>query len=179
MCSIDTDFSNTSFDATNQDERLSRNSRRIGMISHILYVVNLLFMGSYNFSTLFVRHSGLDAHLRFLTDPQIFAKIVDVKIIDISGDSMRLIGFLLLNISSMSRNFEENARKWIDSNAFNVMIDLSKRFADLADLVEDAYTTIANIATDKQIESLDDIERCIYPVIKRVNLAGDEFKDGK
>lgn len=173
-CAPKTDFSNTEIDIKNQtNQALSRDSRRIAMISFILHSVNLSSLRSYQFNTLFTRYTGLDAHLRFLRDENLLAKIIDVDLIDMDGYSMSLVASVVLNLASMSRNFEENSQKWIDSNALKIILDISHRKPNVA---VDAYLAAANIATDKQIEALPDIQKCILPLVEMISQAGKDFQ---
>lgn len=176
-CVLETDFSNSHIDIENQDnESLSRDLRRIGMISFIFEIVNLSCLRSYQFNTLFTRHSGLEAHLAFLKDKEIFKKILDVSLLDMNQNTMGLIESIILNLASMSRNFEENSLKWTDSNAIRILLDIRQQKPTCAN---DVFIVIANIATDKQIEALDDIQQCIMPFVEMADKAAQDFRSQK
>lgn len=173
---LELDFTNFYIDNYNQNvEPLSTNDQRISLISFILYAANLLMLRSHHFNTLFARHLGLRAHLKFLQSEEILTRILDVSITDMSSTSS-LVDNVLLNIVSMSKNFEENPQLWVDLKASELLLNLS-RFKP--DTQFDAYLTIANIATDQQIEKLTEIHNCISILTEKISQCADDFKNDR
>lgn len=173
---LDLDFTNFTIDIEHQEnDSQTENDRLISLISFIMYIINITMIRSFQFSTLVARHSGIDAHLKFLKDDQVLEKILNVDLL-FMDKSFNLVCMIVLNLCSMSKYFEENAQKWIDSNTLDILLKVS-RIKPETEL--DAYLTISNIATDKQIETLTEIHKSTTMLCKMVLDCGDMFKSEK
>lgn len=139
----------------------------------MLYIVNISLLKSAQFSILFARHIGIDAHLKFLSN-EILEKISNVSVLDFSNEYTDLIDFVVLNLSSMSKNFEDNSSRWVDSNCLDIMLNVA-RFKPSTQL--DAYLTIANIATDKEIDRLTEIHKCTQILVEMIDKCAADFNN--
>lgn len=180
------DFNQAHIEIKKQEAKmLTRNDRLASLTSYAFYIVNMCLQKSFNFNALFARHSGLEAHLRFLrAADHTLARIADAEIIDMTDQSVGLIDYVMMNLSAMSKNFRENPHRWIDSNALDTILKIARsRRSDSNgdDVLVDAYVAIANIATDAQIEQFlyDDINVCIDLFTNMISRAADDFKIGK
>ena len=156
---------------------LSSDDRRISLISFVLYIINAYLQKSFRFNTLFARHSGIEAHLRFLRNDAILERISNVEIIDMADQSIGLVDYVLTNLSLMSKNFKQNPHRWKDANALETILKVLETRSD--DISVDAYVAIANIVTDAQIETLPAIHDCIDVFINMAAKAAQDFSIGK
>lgn len=169
-CVHELDFS--IFDPKKPLESLSADERRINMLSMVLRTLNKCIHISIEFKTSFVRYNGIEAHLRFLRNDEVLNKILDANIYDIRGECASLVNIIVLNLSSLTLTFEDNAQLWNDSDALDVLIKVS-RVKSTCQL--DAYIGITNIATDKQIETLPEILQCITSLSDLILRSADDF----
>ena len=174
---LDLDFTNFTIDIENQEnDSQTENDRRISLISFIMFIINVIMTISFQFSTLVARHSGIDAHLKLLKDNRVVEKILNVELLLMSSLSINLVDYASLNLCSMSRYFEENAKKWIDSNTIDILLNVA-RIKPQSELYP--YIAISNISTDKQIETLTEIHKCTIMLCKILLECGDMFRSDK
>ena len=170
---LDLDFT---ISTDKENDSPTENERLISLISLIIFIINMTMVRSFQFSTLLARHSGIEAHMKFLTDDRVLEKILNDNLLFMSNLSRNLVCYVVLNLFSMSKYFEENAQKWIDLNTLDVLLKVA-RLKPECEL--DAYLAISNIATDKQIETLTEIHKCTSMLCKMVLDCGEMFKSNK
>jgi hypothetical protein len=159
-----------------QFREMTQNDRRISLIVFILYTVNLSLSQSVKFNISFTSRNGLKAILEFIKDDQTLQKLLNIKITDFSLTQLYLINYIVLDIHSMSRYYEENAQKWVEFDVLNKLLKVGKLKPDSQ---LDAYVAISNIATDKQIETLTEIHNVIFALSEILNNCARDFEYNK
>lgn len=170
------DFSDFKVDVNDQFREMTQNDRRISLIVFILYTVNLSLSQSVKFNISFTSKNGLKAILEFIKDDQTLQKLLNIKITDFSLTQLYLINYIVLDIHSMSRYYEENAQKWVEFDVLNKLLKVGKLKPDSQ---LDAYVAISNIATDKQIETLTEIHNVIFALSEILNNCARDFEYNK
>lgn len=84
----------------------------------------------------------------------------------INGYDEDFIGVLAFNINWLSKIAESYKEKWHSLNAINVFIKASRKFPNISLYL---YMATANIAYDKEIEDLTDIQRVIDVFVELTN----------
>lgn len=149
------DFNDIYIELNDQKKVLPRNHLIMSLLTYLLYTVNLSLSASVVFNLNFTASNGLKACLRFLNpNDGILEKTLDATLKDFSLTNLNIVKYVLLDINAMSRNYEENATKWNELDALNILLNVAKMKSDAQ---FDAYVAISNIANDKQIESLNEV----------------------
>lgn len=168
-----------------QIQLISPNDQRVSLISFIIQIVNHLAIESITFNVDFARHNGLKAHLAFLDDNDILNKIYDVKLkwhIEKNDDDLsnateaNLVDHLVTNLGVLSKSYEQNVQLWSTENALGILIKIVK--ANLTSELP-AFITICNIANDKQIESLDELNAIGSVLSKFLAESAHDFRKGE
>jgi hypothetical protein len=172
----DINFNDIHVEVEDQYKDLSRNHKIISLITYVLYTVNLSLSQSVAFSINFAAHNGLKSLLRFLNDDNLLNRILNANLTDFSLTKLNLVNYVVLDLNSMSRYFEENSQKWIEFDALNVLLKVGTRKPDAQ---FDSFVAISNIATDKQIETLSEVHKIIHSLSDIVAKCSDDFRKGK
>lgn len=151
-----------------------QNTTRIGIFSLLLYLSNIFSLRSVKFTKNFSAQKGLEAYFLFLKDDSFIDKVINLRLTDFAKSQVNIIEQILLNVYILSKSSDENIQTWVDLNSVDVLI----KIANLPISTQiDAYLSIANIANDKQIESLTGINKVTKMILKNVNRCACDFKN--
>ena len=151
------------------------NDKRVAMLTNSLYINNIILLYSSAFSTKFSLHSGLKAHFSFIKDTE-FTKNKQNAKMNMLSKQISVIQYIVMNISSLSKMVDENKIVWKQLESVDALI----KIANLMESTKfDAYIAIANIADDKQIESLNEMNLVVDMILSQLKQAEIDFSSNK
>lgn len=152
------------------------NDRRISLIAFILQLVNYFVKKSIKFNVDFASQNGLKAHLAFIKDDAMLAKItnVELRMIHYKMKIYHNFVFLLItNIGALSRCYERNRQLWWNEDAMEVLLKIVK-INPLTEL--SVYLAVCNIASDNQIETLPEIDKVVCTLCEILIGCAQDFR---
>lgn len=167
------DFDNFEIDTQNQVKPLIKNNHRISLFSFVLHLVNNALFNSVKFTINFSNQRGLEAHFLFLKDENFLKRASNKRFFTFSASYIKIIVQIVLNIYPLSKNCDENIKKWLDLDAVNVLLRVEKLEPETH---LESFLTISNIANDKQIESLTEIHKVTEALEEGIHRFAEIFK---
>ena len=146
--------------------------KRAKLFCMLLYTINIYIMNSINFVMKFSTNNGLKSLLNFLADEIFLLKNIDIKYKIFSRD-VRLLDYIVMNISALSKACEEDKTVWIELDAINTLLKISNQIETTK---RDAYNAIINIADDKKLESLPEMSHVKNLIIAELENVAQDFK---
>jgi hypothetical protein len=156
---------------------VSQNDQQISLMAFVLHIVNRLSSKSMDFSEQFTANSGgLDAHLGFLENEDIFTKIRDVRLRDFTDTETNFVYYLIRNLAVLSRSADKSPLKWTISHTVETLLKIAQQKPE-TELT--SFTTICNVANDDELEHLPEIDRVCAVLTKIVDRCAHDFKERK
>ncbi|RNA19530.1 hypothetical protein BpHYR1_029543 [Brachionus plicatilis] len=152
----------------------NQSDRNITIIYLCLSIINFIYCNSVKFSQKFVKHNGLKALALLLKDNVLFSKTHTIKIIEI--EQIDLIDDLVRSLYNLSETSENNSKVWYDQDIVSVLLKLAtlKPSAKL-----DAFLTITEIASDKEIESMEELHQIVDYLQNQLVKVSEQFDQNK
>jgi hypothetical protein len=126
------------------------------LFKYCVFITNHLVLVSSDACRVYVSNAGnrgLRAHLGFLNDPYFVEQNLNRTLMMWDRKENSLIEFLLLNLSSLTRNtHDEHLHIWSELNAVSTFTRMAEHKPDLAFT---AYNAAMTVATDRQLETAE------------------------
>ncbi|RNA26411.1 hypothetical protein BpHYR1_028759 [Brachionus plicatilis] len=164
------------FQLQNTDSKALQRVDKESILETCLAIINYSSMNSVKFAKESLINGGLQAHLNFLKDTSFLDQARNTTFTNIDNLTFNLIDNLILNIYIYSKNCEENLNKWTELDTMSTLIKIAKLEPNTQIQV---YLTIANIATDKQIEDFADIPDIVGLIQKKIKIIAESFAEKK
>lgn len=168
------DFTKFNIDPFDQCKELNENDRRVSLIAFVLYILNISFTQSAQFTINFLTRNGLRAHLKFIKNDELIQRLTNVNIVDFSLTEYNLLDYVVLNINALSKYSSNNLQLWVETNTLNILMNLAKLQASTE---FDAFLAVSNIANDKQIESLTEIHAVVTKLCHFLKMCANDFRN--
>lgn len=154
-------------------------SKRFFAFKYCMHISNQIISQSVFVGTHYPLLKGLKGHIDFLNDLNFVKTHLDSDLVMWDNVPYNVLEYLVLNISSLSRHCEDIKQKWIELDVVNVLLKLAEIKTSTA-FKFDCYTTCVNIADDKQIESLSQINDSFSHLLgERLKLLSEAFVSGE
>lgn len=128
---------------------------RLFVLNYTLYISNQVFRNSEKFCTNFVQNLGLKSYVLFISDEAFIEKNKSVEICDLNEFTINMLDYLALNLTCLRYTCDINRKIWIDLDVINSLLKIS-RIKESIKLT--AFTTLAYILDDSQVENLNELD---------------------
>jgi hypothetical protein len=147
----------------------AQHTQRAKLLELILTMVNFAASKSIKFNIRLNATDIIDGHFQLIRNDTFVRKCQE------RGDAS-IFDTAVSNISWLSQYCDDYKKKWIDLDAVNLLVKISKVFSTCT---ASAYQAISNIADDKQIETLYDIQVCVRELVRYLKMMSDGLINGK
>lgn len=158
----------------NADSLVIQHQDTVSIMETCLAIIYYSSMNSVKFARESLINDGLEAHFCFLKNTTFIQQALRTNFMKDDNLIFNLADYLILNVYIYSKNCEENLNKWIELDALSTLINLAKLKPDTQIQV---FLTVANIATDKQIEDISDIPEVLDLIQKKISLIAQSFRE--
>jgi len=163
------DLSEEKLDTQSLVENPSINSRRLFIFEWITFIINSILSKSLVFGFDFSWTKGFETLISIIKDLDFVEKIANSK--------FPIILFLIpANLNWMSKNADGSIKRWQDLDVINALLGLIDIFPTQTRKTA-LYSTIINIANDKQLETIGEIQKSIEAFNELLLLAVREHKE--
>ena len=155
----------------NAEALIDINEKQAKLFCMFLYTINIYASGSVSFSLNFVTKGGLKCCLNILNDEQFLTKNLKVRV-DFFNVKLDLIEFITMNIAGLSKYCDDDKRIWTELDSINILI----KIANLKESARNpSYNAILNIADDKQLETLTEMNKIKLLFLGRLEKIAEHF----
>lgn len=126
------------------------NERRIFILYYQLKLINIFISTSIDLRIFLVEKNGLMSFINFIKNHKFIEKLFQY--------SYLIASLCIYNMNWLSKNSESNKEVWNELKTIDTLLEYSKKFPFAKTFV---YMIICNIADDKDIESLPEINQII------------------
>jgi hypothetical protein len=170
------DFTKDKISASNPTPEANYNEKCITTFCMTTYACNLIMSNLLKFKLYFQKSRGLEAYLKMLGDASFVEKNVNLTMNPFNSAVLYIIDYLTLNLSSLSINCQDYKEIWYDLNSVNILLKIQRIRPTAKDY---CLNTILNVATDKQLETLTEIEEYSENLLEKVKKMASELNSGK
>ncbi len=166
------DLSEEKLDTQSFVENPSINSRRLFIFEWLIIIINSILSKSFKFGFEFNWTKGLDALVSILKDLKFSKKLIDRD----NQKNTLVIPLCVSNLNWMSKVCENSLKRWQDLDVINVLLRIIE-ILPWKQVKISAYGAIINIANDKQLETIGEIQKSIEAFNELLNDAVREHKE--
>lgn len=160
---------------------LSLNDKRIKILYYLLYIQNKLIFFSVEMNLYLGKMSVIKILSTFLSEKLFSNQTLEIPLVPIK---QKLLILVIKNLSIFSRYSDGRMKEWTDLKLVETLIELinlleEKHEIDYQEIIISSYYTIGNIANDKQIEELPQINFVIKILIEELVTIANIFESNK
>ena len=170
------DFSKDKISSTDPTPGANYNEKCITTFCMTTYACNLIMSNLLKFKLFFQKSKGLEAYLKMLGDDSFVNRNCNLTMNPFNSAVLYVIDYLTLNLSSVSINCQDYKDIWYDLNSVDILLKISVKRPTANDY---CLNTILNIATDKQLETLTEIESYSKNLEEKCKKIANELNQGK
>ena len=142
--------------------------KRTTIFIYLLFGIGWYTENSMKFCISFSKNGGLKYWLKLLKDKNFVMKNQDAEVQNINP-----INVMITTIYNLSRSFEEDTKLWVDLDTINVLLKMSEVKETFRN---NAYSSIINIADDKQLETLPEMKSVKLFIVDRLDNIAKDFE---
>ncbi len=170
------DFSKDKISANEPTTNANYNEKCITTFCMTTYACNLIMSNLLKFKLFFQKTKGLEAYVKMLGDDSFVDKNCNLSMNPFNSAVLFVIDYLTLNLSSVSINCQDYKDIWHDLNTVNILLKIRVKRPTANDY---CFNTILNIATDKQLETITEIESFSKILERNVKKIAGDLNIGK
>ena len=162
-------------DLVNSENLTNLEEKRTSLFSLLMYVTNIYVMNSINFCVMFSANNGLKGCLQFLSDEKFLETNLNATV-NMWNKTLGVVDYMVMNVSAISKACDENKHVWLELDSINILLKIAKKKEATQ---RDAYIAIINIADDKQIENLIEMNTVKNSILALLNRAIEHFNENR
>ena len=167
---------NVKIDPHNAENLKDLNQKHVTLLGYLLYLTMILVSRNKKFCIKFL-NNGLKIFMTCLNDDEFLVKNKHSKVIDLTENPFGLLDYIVLNLAHLSmKTSDEYKQIWSKLDSVNVLLKVSN-FKETTLFM--AYTIIAHIATDDQINNLAEIHSITDTITKLLLRCRNDFRYDK